>query len=83
MERTAVRSAAAALGMMSLAWALDAALGLGLFAVHDLKHHHLPWRSWAASEWLAGRVPLWSPGVGQGFPMLAEGQSGVLYPAIR
>ena len=69
-----------ALLVLSLAWALDAALGWGVFAVHDLKHHHLPWRVWAASEWAAGRVPLWAPNIGNGFPMLAEGQTGVLYP---
>lgn len=61
-------------------WAPDALLGRSVFWVHDLKHHHLPWRVWAAGEWLALRVPLWAPEVANGFPLMADGQAGVFYP---
>jgi hypothetical protein len=60
-------------------WALDAVLGFGTFWTHDLRHHHIPWRVWAASEWAQGHVPLWNPDVGNGFPLAADGQTGVFY----
>jgi len=60
-------------------WAWDAATGQGAFFVHDLRHHHLPWRVWAAEEWGAGRIPMWAPEVANGFPLMAEGQTGVFY----
>ncbi len=47
---------------------------------HDLRHHHHPWRAWAAAEWAAGRVPLWATDVANGFPLMADGQTGVFYP---
>lgn len=47
---------------------------------HDLRHHHHPWRAWAAGEWAAGRVPLWATDVANGFPLMADGQTGVFYP---
>lgn len=39
-----------------------------------------PWRTFAAAEWLAGRVPLWNPYAGFGMPLAANLQSGVFYP---
>jgi len=80
MRRHPVALAAAILGVLTALWALDAVLGHGIFWAHDLRHHHMPWRYWAAQEWLAGRVPLWAPGVANGFPLLADGQAGILYP---
>lgn len=62
-----------------VAWAPDAVLGQGVFWAHDLRHHHLPWRVWSAGAWAAGHVPLWSPEVGLGFPLMADGQTGVFY----
>ena len=60
--------------------ALDAVTGQGIYWFHDLRHHHHPWRAWAAMEWAAGRVPLWAPDVANGFPLMSDGQTGVLYP---
>ena len=57
----------------------EAATGAGVFGYHDLRHHHLPWRSWAATQWAAGEVPWWASGAGSGFPLLAEGEGGFLY----
>ena len=46
----------------------------------DLTWVHYPRHIFTAAEWLAGRVPLWSPYEDTGFPILAEPQVGVLYP---
>lgn len=39
-----------------------------------------PWRAFAVSEYLSGRVPLWNPYVGLGAPLAANLQSAVFYP---
>lgn len=65
---------------VAIAFAPDAAIGQGVFWHHDLRHHHDPWRAWAAAKWLAGEVPWWASGAGNGFPLLAEGEGGFLYP---
>lgn len=65
---------------LAVALAPAAATGSGVFGYHDFRHHHLPWRSWAAARWLAGEVPWWASGAGNGFPLLAEGEGGFLYP---
>lgn len=76
----------AALGALALfvgiaiAFAPDAATGSGVFWHHDFRHHHYPWRAWAAAIWTSGEVPWWAPGAGNGFPLLAEGEGGFLYP---
>lgn len=57
----------------------SAAVGQGVFGHHDLRHHHLPWRAWAAQRWGAGEVPWWASGAANGFPLLAEGEGGFLY----
>ncbi|MBN1220746.1 MAG: YfhO family protein [Anaerolineae bacterium] len=46
----------------------------------DLSWIHYPRHIFAASEWLAGRVPLWDPYEDTGIPLLAESQIGGLYP---
>ena len=61
-------------------WAPDALLGLDTYWHHDLRTHHYPWRVWSAATWLAGEIPLWCAGAGNGYPLLADGQTGVLYP---
>lgn len=63
-----------------LVQAPDAWLGDGLFLEHDLGHHHTPWRAWAAGTWGQGELPLWCSEVGSGFPLMADAQTGVLYP---
>jgi len=74
-----LRRPAGLFALLTFLWAADAALGWGTFAVHDLHHHHVPWRVWAAGEWMAGRVPTWAPQVAAGFPLMADGQAGVFY----
>ncbi len=65
--------------VVAVLFAPDAALGEGVFWHHDLRHHHYPWRVWAADQWLSGVIPWWAPGVANGFPLLADGQGGFLY----
>ena len=76
-----VELALAALGYALLAAATFPGLALwrGTPAYHDLSTHHVPWRAWAWSQWLAGELPLWNPLAANGFPMLAEPQVGALY----
>lgn len=71
---------ALALFVLTVLWAPDAVTGEQVYWVHDLRHHHYPWRIWAARQWAAGRVPLWAPGVANGFPLMADGQAGAFYP---
>ncbi len=66
--------------LVAVLLAPSAAVGTGVFGYHDLRHHHLPWRSWAAQRWASGEVPWWASGAGNGFPLLAEGEGGFLYP---
>lgn len=65
---------------VGVAFAPDAAIGRAVYGYHDLRHHHDPWRAWAAEVWRSGEVPWWAPGAGNGFPLLAEGEGGFLYP---
>ena len=47
---------------------------------HDVSIAYLPLRTAAAEAIREGRLPLWEPRMGNGFPVLAEGQAGVFYP---
>ncbi len=66
--------------VLVILWAPDALLGLDTYWHHDLRTHHYPWRMWAAATWLSGELPLWAAGAANGYPLLADGQTGVLYP---
>ncbi len=68
------------LALLVVLWAPDALMGLDTYWHHDLRTHHYPWRVWAASSWLQGELPLWCAGAANGYPLLADGQTGVLYP---
>ncbi len=66
--------------LLVFVWAPDAAIGTGVFWYHDLRHHHYPWRVWAAGEWASGHIPIWCSQVANGYPLMADGQTGALYP---
>lgn len=67
-----------------------AAYGLSLFGPvvvgqralfwHDVSIAYLPLRTSAAEAIAEGHLPLWESRMGNGFPVLAEGQAGVFYP---
>lgn len=46
----------------------------------DLSAQVLPWLQFQASEWHAGRLPLWSPYEWGGQNLIGQGQPGVLNP---
>jgi len=53
---------------------------LGDFSGSDLLELHLPFKYILHDAYTHGHIPLWTPYLSNGFPILAEGQSGVLYP---
>ncbi|MGB9879801.1 MAG: hypothetical protein ACPLRM_03475, partial [Anaerolineae bacterium] len=56
-----------------------AALG-GIFYFGDIYRLHYPLRSVYAAELARFSLPLWTPDVFAGYPLLAEGELGALYP---
>ena len=50
------------------------------FAMRDAAHFYHPLFQWTASEWGAGRVPLWNPDENCGVPVVADASSSVFYP---
>ena len=52
----------------------------GDFTGSDLTELNLPLRFLAAQQWRNDTLPVWSDLLSDGFPLLAEGQAGVLYP---
>jgi len=57
-----------------------AAVRRGVFYVGDVLRLHYPLRAAYTEALRDGTLPLWSPHVLAGFPLLAEGQTGVFYP---
>lgn len=57
-----------------------AALGQGMFFFGDIARFFYPMRALYADALAAGRLPLWQPEILAGIPLLAEMQSGALYP---
>jgi hypothetical protein len=52
----------------------------GIFYFGDIFQLHYPLRSAYASELARGGLPLWTTHIFAGYPLLAEGQLGALYP---
>lgn len=57
-----------------------AALGLGMFFFGDIARFFFPTKVLYAQALSAGRLPLWQPEILTGVPLLAEMQTGALYP---
>ncbi|MBN2799496.1 MAG: hypothetical protein JXX28_10150 [Deltaproteobacteria bacterium] len=76
--RRPVVLAAGLLVLWLLLWSLGPIFGQEIWFFHDLRHHHLPWRVWSSRVWAGGSLPLWAP-IGHGYPLLADGQAGILY----
>lgn len=73
------------LALLVLAFFNTAALGfdvivLGDFTGSDLLDLHYPFKVALAESFRHFSVPLWLPNLSLGFPLLAEGQTGVFYP---
>src|SRR6185295_13785017 len=74
---------AGALGVIALAAvALNAeALLYGqIFAERDTYLFYYPVYQWYASQLQAGHIPLWFPQMFSGYPLLADGETGMYYP---
>lgn len=71
---------AVVLGLASAAMYWEAALLRGAFFVQDVMVQNYPFRDSLARALRAGTLPLWDPAINCGFPLLAEGQAGSLYP---
>jgi len=80
LERREILLAAAGYAVLTALAFPGLAAWRGAPAYHDLSTHHVPWRFWTANQWLSGELPLWNPLCANGFPMLAEPQTGALYP---
>ncbi|MBI3914192.1 MAG: YfhO family protein, partial [Chloroflexi bacterium] len=57
-----------------------AALGLQTFFAYDIQYLFYPIRFELAHRLAQGQLPFWSATMHGGFPLLAEGQVGALYP---
>jgi len=77
--------------LCSLAWAAGVAgvlllffgeflLGGRVYYPGDIARLYLPLRSELTRALDAGRLPWWSERLGAGYPLLAEGEAGALYP---
>lgn len=51
-----------------------------IFYFGDIYRHFYPLRMAYARALSEGHLPLWTPGLAAGYPLLAEGQAGALYP---
>lgn len=58
----------------------QATLAGGAFFVQDVMVQNYPFRDFFARHLRGGQLPLWDPAINCGFPLLAEGQAGPLYP---
>ena len=58
----------------------DVVLDGGVFFVQDMMVQNIPFRHMLHDALAAGHLPLWEPRINAGFPLLAEGQVGALYP---
>jgi hypothetical protein len=83
------RNALLAAGLSVMAFAVfygpDILTGSALFFTHDvvgsdLWHLNYPMKHYYQAALRDGRLPLWCPELGTGFPLHAEGQIAALYP---
>lgn len=75
------------LAVASLWFAAGGYFGLlGLFGLtvfeNDLEDYHRPVLVFLGESIRAGRLPVWSPEVGAGYPFLADGTAGAFHPLI-
>lgn len=73
-------SLVAAALLFAPAWLTSSLIYAGDYTGSDLLDMNLPLRFLAAQTVKEGNLPFWSPQIGCGFPLLAEGQAGVFYP---
>lgn len=82
-SRNAKRSGWFGLGfaaLLPLVFYWRATIGFGMFFFGDIARFFFPTRVLYADALRAGRLPLWQPEILTGIPLLAEMQTGALYP---
>jgi len=79
-SRASIVAAAALLALLVGLFFVDAATFRGAFFYFDVSEINYPFRHWLGHELRQDRLPLWTPHILAGFPLLAEGQAGPLYP---
>jgi len=85
LSRTALAALAVLVPALLLFYGPGIVTGRELFFTHDINgsdlwHLHVPLKSFYSHELRQGRLPYWCNTIGTGFPLLAEGQVGALYP---
>lgn len=78
--RTRERLALIFIALLPLVFYWRATLGLGMFYFGDIARFFYPMRLLYADALHAGRLPLWQPEILTGIPLVAEMQTGALYP---
>ncbi len=58
----------------------DAILHGRVYAERDTLTYYYPAAAWLASAVASRTVPLWTPDIHAGFPLFADGETGVFYP---
>jgi hypothetical protein len=51
-----------------------------VFFEFDTERFYYPMTRWFADHWRNGHLPLWLPDIFSGYPITADGETGVLYP---
>jgi len=85
LARTAALAAGLSFVTFTVFYGLDILAGTALFFTHDIAgsdlwHLNYPMKHYYQAALRDGRLPLWCPQLGTGFPLHAEGQVGALYP---
>jgi hypothetical protein len=70
----------AALVLLPLVPFFRAALGRGVFYVHDVQHYFYPYHALPAALLARGELPLWNAYAFSGMPLLGDGQTALFYP---
>ncbi|HDH96657.1 MAG TPA: hypothetical protein ENF73_02905, partial [Proteobacteria bacterium] len=79
-DRSSIGPLAILAALVVVIWFLPELLGRKAFFYFDLAGVHLPQRAFVAESLKRGVFPFWCPLKACGFPLFAEGQTGILYP---
>lgn len=72
------------LGIIALIWLIfwwQVISGAQQFYIRDLTFYALPYKTFMMSQFLAGKLPFWTPMISAGMPFIAEPSHQVFYPA--
>ena len=78
-HRAILRGAAVTVALVCTFFA-ETIFGGGVYYPGDIARIYLPQRTALSRAMAAGSLPWWSADIGAGYPLLAEGETGALYP---